>query len=554
MNKSYIFEEKLNNNWKQIKFSIPSVKAGTVIEYKYKLTSDFSYNLSDCIIQQNIPIIHYNYEIRIPEYFDFNIETSGTEGIKVNKSYTNQSISVKDQNNQFQTISFNSQKLLITGDDLPALKDEPNVWCADDFRSQVKFELRGTKYPNSMYKPYTSSWEKINELLKEEESFGGVLKMRNPFKDAMHTMNLSAIPTTEEKVRTLFKFLKNKISWNEKYKFYSSDVKKAIKEGSGSNADINFILISMLKDAGINAYPVMLSRRTEGRLPMFFPSINKLTTFIVGIQNTDTTSIYLDGSVKNGDIDILPPSLMVERARVYDDKGTGSWVDLTNVGRHYINALITGSITPEGTIKGERTVSYLGEQAAAFRGAFKAAKDSTAFIEKTESEDGISIKEYTSKNVNSLSSSVNEKLTFTKEVTSNDGHIYLNPMIFPHLTKNQFTKEERKLPIEFDYPYTFRLSSVLNIPEGYQVEEIPKAVKINLNNEGCSCLYNVQIVENQIMVRYIFTLKRILYTKDEYQTLRNFWGTVVDKNNEQIVLKKITQQPTEDTQKQTSQL
>jgi len=44
MNKSYIFEEKINENYKQIKFSIPSVKAGTVIEYKYKLISEFYIN------------------------------------------------------------------------------------------------------------------------------------------------------------------------------------------------------------------------------------------------------------------------------------------------------------------------------------------------------------------------------------------------------------------------------------------------------------------------------------------------------------------------------
>ena len=43
--------------------------------------------------------------------------------------------------------------------------------------------------------------------------------------------------------------------------------KQILKEGTGSNADLNFILISMLTDAGIPAYPVVMSRRNMGILP-----------------------------------------------------------------------------------------------------------------------------------------------------------------------------------------------------------------------------------------------------------------------------------------------
>jgi len=548
MNKSYIFEEKINENYKQIKFSIPSVKAGTVIEYKYKLISEFYYQLSDMVIQQSIPVIYGNYEVRIPEYYKFSIETRGSEPIQTKESIANQSFTVRDNEGQFQQAMCTCRQLTFSVNDLPALKNEPNVWCPDDFRSQVSFELKGIQYPNSLYKPYTCSWDDINKLLKDEDSFGGALKLRNPFKEDMHAMNLSNL-STPEKLRTIFKFLKTKVSWNDKYNLTETDIKKTIKNGTGSNADINFILISMLKDAGMDAFPVMMSRRDQGRLPYAYPSINKLTTFVVGIHDTDSTTVYLDGSVKNGDIDILPPALMVDRARVFDPKGVGSWVDLTNVGKHSTNALISGTISPEGIIKGERTISYIGEQAADFRAAFKAAKDSTAFIEKTESENGISIKECSFKNLNSFSSNVQEKLSFTKEATSNDDHIYLNPMIFPHLTKNQFTKEERKFPIEFDYPYTFKLTSILTIPDDYQIEELPKPVKINLDKEGCTCIYSIKSENNQIVLRYIFSLNRILYTKDEYSSLRQLWGTIIDKNNELIVLKKVAQQPTSTAQK-----
>nr|WP_321518457.1 DUF3857 domain-containing protein [uncultured Bacteroides sp.] len=542
MDKSYIFEERVNPYWKQVKFSIPAVKEGTVIEYRYKLTSEFPDQIADCVFQQDIPVIYSNYDIQIPLYFDFNAELRGKDQIKVAESIVPQTILVEKENNQSFTVGFNCRRIFLTVINLPAIKDEPNVWCSNDYRAKVTFELKGTQFPDSEYKPYTSTWENIDELLKKEEDFGGILNMKNPYREEMRALNITSLPTITEKTRATFQFLKTKISWDGNYRFYGNDVKKAIKSGTGSNADFNFVLISMLKDAGINAFPVMMSKRDDGRLPLFFPSVYKLNTFVVGINDTDSTNIYLDSSVKNGDINILPPVLMVDRARIYNENGKGSWVNLNNIGKHSVNILISGSISPEGIIKGEKTASYTGEQAAGFRNAFHAAKDSVAFIEKTESEDGISIKECSIKDINSFSSRVQEKLSFTKEASANAEYIYLNPMIFPHLTKNQFTAEDRKLPIEFDYPYTFQLASILTLPEGYQVEEMPKPVKINLEKEECTCIYNVQSVNNQIMVRYTFTLKKILYTKDEYTTLRKFWGSIVNKNNELIVLKKVGQQ------------
>lgn len=553
MDKNYIFEERINPFYKQIKFTIPAVKEGTVIEYKYKLTSERPDVIEDCVFQQDIPVMYSSYDVTIPQYFDFNAELVGKNQIKVAESLVNQSASFENEYQQSYTVSFTSRRIFLTVINLPAMKDEPNVWCADDYRTKVTFELKGTKFPGSDYKPFTSKWEDIDALLKKDKEFGEVLNMVNPFREEMRAMQVTSLPSNTEKIRAIFKFLKSKIVWDGTYRLYGENIKKAIKKGAGSNADINFILISMLKDASIDAYPVMMSKRSSGRLPILFPSVYKLNTFIVGI-NDGSSIVYLDGSVSNGDINILPPVLMVDRARVYNSNGPGSWVDLTSVGRHSVNAIVKASISPEGTITGERAVSYSGDKAVGFRNGFSEAKDSTTFITKTETENGISIKGTSFKGLESFSPTVQERLIFTKEVSHNDTHIYLNPMIFPHLTKNYFISEERRLPVEFDYPYTFKLVTTLEIPKGYQIEDLPKPIKIVFDKqEGCSCTYNIQQTGSTIELAYTFSLKRLLYTEQEYSSLRKLWGTIVDKNNEQIVLKKIATE-TAASKKESTQL
>lgn len=69
---------------------------------------------------------------------------------------------------------------------------------------------------------------------------------------------------------------------------------KLLKEGTGTNADINFLYINMLRDAGVEAMPVLLRKRSRGRLPLTHASIKYLSTFVVGIQDTDSTLCYID--------------------------------------------------------------------------------------------------------------------------------------------------------------------------------------------------------------------------------------------------------------------
>ena len=112
-------------------------------------------------------------------------------------------------------------------------------------------------------------------------------------------------------------------------------------------------------------------------------------------------------------------------------------------------------------------------------------------------------------------------------------------MIFAHITKNSFTQSDRKLPVEFNYPYTFQLSCSLTIPDNYRIEEIPKAVKIVLNDNNGKCLYQVLQEGNKIQLNYKFELNQIIFPQTDYNAIRDFFGQVVTKNQEMIVLKKI---------------
>ncbi|MFP3581795.1 hypothetical protein SB659_19740, partial [Arthrobacter sp. SIMBA_036] len=55
----------------------------------------------------------------------------------------------------------------------------------------------------------------------------------------------------------------------------------------------------------------------------------------------------------------------------------------------------------------------------------------------------------------------------------------INPMLFLNKNSNEFDQTEaRKYPIDFLSPYTKVKKIILEIPEGYSIEEMPKNKRI----------------------------------------------------------------------------
>lgn len=89
MESSMVFEERLDKNRKRIKFSVPQVKVGTVIEYEYRIESDYYYDLRDWYAQKEIPVLYTKYAVSVPEWFSFNMEQTGTAHMEYEENSSN---------------------------------------------------------------------------------------------------------------------------------------------------------------------------------------------------------------------------------------------------------------------------------------------------------------------------------------------------------------------------------------------------------------------------------------------------------------------------------
>ena len=517
MESSMTHEEQIDKTDRLLKFSVPQVRVGTVIEYEYRLESDFFYELRDWYAQGDIPVVYTKYSLSVPSWFSFHIEESGMN--KLEKKTDTGSLTIGSE-----TVTTNEQTFV--GRNLPALKDDDYVWRAEDYGNKVTHELQGIYIPGAVHKSYTSEWSDIDEILLSDSECGGRIKKNSPLKDEVTAAGIPQIADIKERVEATWKLLHQRVRWDGKYAFWAKSGSKVLKEGTGTNADINFLFINMLHDAGIEANPIVLRLRDRGRLPISHASIKYLSTFVVGIMMNDSTMAYFDSSAEDGYLDVLPARLSVDRARLIRKGKPGVWVNLQEVAQGSERSYIQATLNADGTISGTRTNALAGEAAASLRKMWRTAKDSTEVIRDMQEKTGIEITEYHLQGRYDFSPNIVEVVKFNMQCSSTDDIVYLNPLVIAPISKNPFTAETRNLPVELPYKQRETVNVAITLPDGWQIEEGLQPIVLRFDGITASIMCKQN--GNQLQVAYKLDIKRTFFTQQQYQDLKAFMERLVE--------------------------
>lgn len=231
MKRESISFERFNNLYKILKFSLPAVKEGTIIEYHYKLYSDYFSHIDNWMMQEELPMLYNQYKITIPHVFVYNIELRGKDYIQVKQRDSSIHATEREGSSAggvSKDFTVSAQETTFTSRNLPAIRqDESYCWCPEDYKVQVSFDLQGTQFTPNEYKPYSQKWEDVDkQLLKPENTqFGEHLSLTNPFRPETKQAYNSEM-NFEEKIICAFQVLKKKMAWNGRYQLYSKELEK----------------------------------------------------------------------------------------------------------------------------------------------------------------------------------------------------------------------------------------------------------------------------------------------------------------------------------------
>jgi len=534
LNKDAKFTEEFNKNHIIKKFALPNVKEGSIIEFKYKIKSDFIFTLRGWRFQSDIPTLWSEYNVRIPEYFTYKNNLSG---------YYQVDHPIHETTNASYIAGIHSNAVYdkYTAENVPALKDEPYVTTMDDYIPKITFELKATHFPNQLYKDYNGSWGKIITGLAEDENFGSFIN-KNSYAKSVLPGILKGEKDTLAAVGLIFNYVKNNLKWDENFAFYATGTnpKAVFEKKIGSSADINLSLLSLLKEAKIAAYPVLISTRSNGEHPGY-PVISGFDN-VVAVTQIANKVYFLDATDKDLPIGMINDENLSHQGFYMDLKNaSGNWISTEpTVSTEKIYAY-TLSLDKEHKLSGKINQYSKGYSALRLRDRYRKTNNETEFIKNFKKDKtGLELSNYKILNLDNLDELLTESMDVVIEdnVEEAGNLVYFTPLLFERTKENMFKHEERKFPVDFAFPFKETYRITLNFPEDYEVDKLPKGGIYKLPDDNGTFTISYVAEGKALMVRSIININKSLYTPNEYFDLKELFKAIVEKQAEQIVFKK----------------
>ena len=553
LSKDGVFKEEQSKYRTLTKFTMPNLKEGCVIEYKYLLKTPFVSNLDEFRFQEQIPINTVSSKFRSPEYYGFNMHQKGLSQISIENEVKSRTIIYKPQNSQSRKIvdrvvihdkspktrklTFSENIINMSGSQIPAIKEELYTNNIDNYSNAIKFELAYINFPGSTYKNYSNSWDDVAKSIFDQPQFGDELKKSNYFNNDLSRL-ISSQQSEIEKTVAIYEFVKQKMNWNGYVGIATDDgVRSAYKNNVGNITEINLILTAMLREAGLNTNPVLLSTKNHG-IPIF-PTRNGFN-YVISSVTIDGGLVLLDASKKYGEINLLEEELLNWNGRLITEDGRSKWVNLLPNKQAEQNTMLSVTIDNDLNTNAKVINKLTGHKSYAFKKKYaNVAKVSQ--LEMFENQfKNIQISNLEVQNLDKLYQpiSFNYDVSYSNALDIIDSKIYVTPLLHLGTYENPFVPETRQYPVDFVYPLKTRVIASIKIPDGYTVETIPETLNIAIPKNQGSFQYLVNVSGNNIQVSSQLSISTHIIASNYYKELKAFYDMVINKQLEKIVLVK----------------
>lgn len=422
-------------------------------------------------------------------------------------------------------------------EDIPALKEEPFIDNLNNYRALIAFEYAFYRGPDLKIKSVATSWERVTETIYNDEDFGGQLNKKRYFEEAVDAV-IAKATSDDEKILLIFNLVKSKVKFNDYIGFIAENgVKKAFKEGTGNVADINLMLVAMLRYAGINANPVLVSTKDNG-VPLF-PTRSGFNYVICAVEAQDSV-LLLDASSRFTKPNIIPEYVINWQGRLIREDGSSTWISLSPSVQSKDIVSASVQINADLSMEGKLRKALTAYQALSYRNN-KAGLNNESLVQNIEKGNvGLVVSDLEVKNVNNVYKPIMQSYNFTLDGAVEDiaGNLYISPLLFLTSEENPFTQDSRAYPVDFVCPLSDKYIVNIDIPEGYQLESLPESEAINFNTDALTFSYLTKLIGNKIQIVVNLEINNTYILPSDYTNFKEFYKIMTDKKAEKIVLKK----------------
>lgn len=542
LDRSDIYTVNLDKHWTSKKFTFPNLKEGCIIEYEYSTTSDFIENLEPWYFQGKTPELWSEYNLSLPQFFTYTF-----------LSYGYHPFTIKDKKNR--TVNFNVTDSRGTGTtrrsnfsagvtdyrwvmkDVPQLKKESFTSSLKNHLARIEFQLSSQSDPLTHF-DYRNSWSNVVKEFLQASYFGDALDNGNRWLSDDLKPVLSNASSETEKAKRIFEFVRdNFVCTNYNSLGIEQSLKNVMKARRGSVSEINILLTAMFRYAGLQSDPVILSTTDNGYVTELYPLITSFN-YVVSKCIADGQTLYLDATHPHLGFGKLLPLCYNGHARVINEKADSVYFMPDSLLERKVAMLfVTNDKNGNWVGAMNETLGYFESYDVRNEIAEKGEKDFFDGVQKQYGEDVV-IKPLHVDSLANYETPVTLKYEMSLKKPTGDV-VYMNPMFAHAMEDNPFKNANRFYPVEMPYKWDHTFILTMQIPEGYEVQQLPEQVVAKLDeNESAFFEYRISQSASTVSLRSRIKFTRTFFSNEEYQNLREFFTIIVNKQSERIVLKK----------------
>ena len=524
-----VYDEKLNERWNVKKFAMPNVKKGSVIEFRYKIYSQYMFNLRDWEFQWEIPVLYSEYEVKMIPFYEYTWLLQGTDKFSYQDSYEDRALL-----RQLGPITFHDMVSKYVMEKVPAFRDEEFISSKEDYLIKIDFQLSKIIRMNGSEEDVITTWPALVDEMIKSSYFGKYLKKSEKLAAKQDIITSLAGKSEQVRFDEIMNYVKSNFNWNNKNMV---DAIKSpddfLKDKFGNCSELNLFLAGCLRAAGIEAYPVLISTRSNGKIKYDYPYLS-FFNYVLVEAIVNGKAVLVDGTnplIANGRI---PVNCINDKGLVVK-KGNPQWVELEchipserntyleiNVSNPELNATIMNTASEYEALNLRTNCGgNVDDIKELVINKYYDVIDSSIVI----------------RNVKDIGKPFQLSYEISNEAQIIGNKIYVPPFLNETLKSNPLRQKYRTYPIDMTYPKKYTFSSTIKIPEGYEADFLPEAVAHN--NDFIEFRYKVTNEGNAIKVFFEYYFKNPVYSSRDYDKIKYYFNEIVKKGNEKVVLKKI---------------
>ena len=500
--------------------SFPEITEGASIEYKVKIYDSQLINKKDLVLHYTLqttdPIIAANFTLSVPKDKRLYLKILND---KYNKFGANLNPEIKEDTS---CLIYNWRFK-----DIPQIIPESNM----PPESQINPAILVSTF---------SSWQDIYNwwwnLTKDKIKADAAIKNK--------VMELTkGLDSEEARLRGIYNFCAQKIRYvaveygQAGYEpHYACDI---FKNKYGDCKDQAVLLITMLKEAGFDSWPVLIATKEYYNLNEDFPAV--LFNHCIAAVSLKDKTIFLDPTAQTCSFGDLPAGDQDRKVLIFMENGYKIQdTPLYEAGHNLVRQQLKIGLGKNESVASEKTIFTHGVYDQAQRMWLlytppELIKD--ALQEKIQGLSvGAKLDRYSIKNLDNLNEPVVLNYSFQgPEYFIRAGKLRIVPQL-TELDASIIAKERRKYPIEFGFLDSKETVLDIEIPAEFVIKYIPQS--INQDSPWLTFTAEYSLGDNKINFRQKAQLKKVVVAEEEYAGFKKFFENLAQQTKQRIVLEK----------------